>query len=109
MSQLVSYHLGDYCSEEYDSVEFTLADGQTDYDLDAQQDEFLNNVTNPYYMELYTDQNISIKFNSTTNKSITINSTDSPRKFDKQIIKNIYLTNASGSAANVRMYIKGEK
>lgn len=91
---------------KYDSVEFSLADGQTNYDVDDQQSDFLSDVLHPYYLELFTTQNITVKFNSTSNPSITVKSTDSPRVFDRQEITNIYLTNASGTSSDIRMYLK---
>lgn len=90
----------------YESVEFAVTTGTTDYDVDTQQATFKAVVANPYYLELGTDQQISIKFNSTSNHAITVKATDSIRVFDRQEIRNIYITNASGSTANIRMYLK---
>lgn len=99
--------------EDYESIEFSLADGQTDYDLDAQQSEFLavfnqGGVTGaqprfPIYVKIRTDQTISVRINSTGNDSITIPSTDSPFEIKGVKITNLFLTNSSGSAATVRL------
>ena len=91
--------------DAYDSVEFTLTNGASDYDLDAQQATFKANVAEPMYVEIYTTQDISVKFNATTNHAVTINA-NTTRSFDRQIARNIYLTNASGSNSTVRVYAK---
>lgn len=92
--------------EEYESIEFALADGSTDYDLDTQQATFKTVLGNAiHYVEVFSDRAISIKFNATTNHAITI-SANTLRIFDRQIIKNMYLTNNSGAEANVRLYFK---
>lgn len=91
--------------EAYDSVEFALATGQTDYDVASGQSNFKENIDNPSYVEIYTTQNLTLRFNDTGNHSITV-SANALRVFDRQIANNIYLTNASGSEATVRLYIK---
>lgn len=99
--------------EDYESVEFSLADGQADYDLDSNQSDFLSSFFQvgvagaqpryPTYVKIRTDQTISVKLNDTSNNSITIPSTDSP--FDIRGVKmtNLFFTNSSGSAATVRL------
>ena len=93
----------------YESVEFTLNDATTDYDLDANQSEFLavfNSNTDdegyPTQVKIRTDQTITVKINETTNDSITVTSTDSPMDIKGIKITNLYLTNASGSNAAVK-------
>jgi len=91
--------------DEYDSIEFTLNTGETNYDLDTNQANFKSNVEHPYYVEIFSTEEISIKFNSTSNHSITIQA-DTLRVFDRQEAMNIYLTNASGTNSNVKIYVK---
>lgn len=91
---------------DYESIEFTLTNGQTDYDLDANQATYKEVITGEAnYVEIYSTETISIKFNATANHAITIEA-DTLRVFDRQIFKNIYLTNSSGSNSTVRLYIK---
>lgn len=95
----------------YESIEFTLNNGQTNYDLDSQQSGFLakfgpGNVVGQYPTEaiIRTDQTITVKFNNTSNDSITVTATDSPFVWHGEIV-NIYLTNASGNNAAVKILI----
>ena len=91
--------------ELYESIEFTLSDGQSDYDLDSQQTTFRANLKPCHYVEIYSTQNITIKFNATTNHSITVRA-NSREVFDRQIANNIYLTNSSGSDSTINLYLK---
>lgn len=94
---------------EYENIEFTLDDGQTDYDLDSNQATFLAvfnqeaQPRHPTWVEIRTDQTISVKLNSASNHSITIASTDSPFVLDGVRIDNLYLTNSSGTDAAVKL------
>lgn len=92
-------------SDKYESIEFTLNTGSSDYDLDAQQSTYKAVLVDANYVEIYSTQTISVKFNSTSNHAITI-SADSLRVFDRQSFYNIFLTNSSGTNATVRIYIK---
>jgi hypothetical protein len=92
----------------YENIEFNLSNGQTDYDLDANQADFKSNFGSPvrdypHYLEVRTDQEISLKFNSASNHSITVSSTDSPVEVKNLEIRNVYLTNNSGSTAAVKL------
>jgi|GEM_PF-4499991 len=89
----------------YESIEFTLNTGITDYDLDSQQATFKSVIAEPMYCRIYTSQNISIKFDATTNHTISLNS-GTTTDFDRQIFKNIYLSNSSGANSTVRIYVK---
>ena len=95
-------------SPYYESVEFTLTDGQSDYNLDTQQADFLavfntGSVNYPSQVKIRTDQTITVKLNSTSNDSITIASTDSPLDIRGIEIRNIFLSNSSGSSAAVKL------
>jgi len=94
----------------YESVEFTLNDATTDYDLDANQSDFLavfnSNVDDeefPTQVMIRTDQTITVKLNATGNQSITITSTDSPLVIKGIKLKNLFLTNTSGTNAAVKL------
>jgi len=90
---------------KYESIEFTLNTGETDYDLASNQATFKAVVDNPQYVRISTTQNISIKFNATTNHAISLNANTST-EFDRQIFDNMYLSNSSGSGSTVRVYVK---
>ena len=95
--------------KHYESVEFNLTDGQSDYDLDSNQSEFLavfgpaNNRNYPTQVRIRTNYTISVKLNSTSDDSITIASTDSPFDIKGVEIRNMYLSNSSGSTAAVKL------
>ena len=97
----------------YENIEFSLSNGASDLDLDANESDFLsvfgpNGSSNavqefPSWVEIRTDQTISIKLNKTSSHSITISSTDVPYVIDSVRITNMFLSNASGSAAAVKL------
>jgi len=87
---------------KYDSVEFTLATGSTDHDLESNESGAFNNV-NPWGRTLIrTNIPISIKLNSTSNDSISISPLDSPFEVDWQEVTNIFITNSSGDTASLK-------
>ena len=88
----------------YDSVEFTLATGLTNYDLDAQQSAAFSNIPTWTSCVIRTDKTITIRLNSTSNPAITINDYESPFHLRTEIeITNIYITNASGDTASIKI------
>ena len=100
-------------SPYYESIEFNLATATTDYDLDAQQSGFLSvfgpgNIHEvfPTQVQIRTDQTISIKLNSTSNQSITIAATDSPFTIKGIEIVNLFISNASGSTAAIKLFFQ---
>ncbi len=95
----------------YESIEFNLSDGQTDYDLDSNQSTFLSvfgatsNFGLPNKMDFRTNYPVSIKINSTSNHAITITENDSPFLWYGEI-RNVYITNASGSTAAIKIIFR---
>jgi len=93
--------------EIYDFVNsFTVATATTDYDLKTQQATAFKNISKAWLILIWTDQDISIKFNSTDNPAIVIPADQSPFEF-RNIIQasNIYISNASGSTANIKVML----
>ena len=88
---------------KYDSVEFTLATGQTDSSLDATQSGSFNNVPVWKRTLIRTNVAVSIKLNATTNDAIAISPLDSPFEIDWQEITNIFITNDSGNTASLKI------
>src|SRR3990167_4222377 len=91
-------------SYTYESIEFNLNDGQSDYDLDANQATFLanfktNDIGYPTQVTIRTNNTISVKLNSTSGHAITIASTDAPFVISGNSIQNLFLSNSSGSTA----------
>lgn len=96
-------------SPYYESIEFNVNTGSTDYDVDTQQATFLAVVGPsgpvgkwPRHVVIRTNQTISVKFNATTNHAITIASTDSPFEYIGEV-RNIYITNNSGNTAAIKI------
>ena len=91
----------------YDFVSsFTVATATTNYDLKTQQSSAFKNVPKAWLVIIWTDQDISIKQNSTSNPSISIPTGESPFEFrDILAITNIYITNASGETANIKIML----
>jgi len=104
--------LRSYLTPVYENIEFTLNDGQTDYDLDVNQAAFLSKFQAagmpivPSFVMIRTNQTITVKLNKTTNDAITITSTDSPFVIDGVLINNMFLSNASGSNAAVKLFFR---
>lgn len=90
----------------YDAVSTTVAAAQTNRDMKANETALFRNVDRARFLRLTTDQTITIRFNSTTMPGISMTSTESPRTWkrtDESLeITNIYITNASGSTANIK-------
>ncbi len=89
--------------DKYDSVEFTLSAGSTDYNLDANQSNAFANVRPWKRTLIRTNVTISIKINSTSNHSITISNLDSPFEIDWQEVTNLFITNSSGNTASIKI------
>ena|SRR3990167_5416810 len=93
-----------YLTRVYDSVEFTLSDGLTNYDLDANQSAAFTNCLVYTTINIRSDQTITIRFNDTAYPAITVNAGRPFELDDLMEITNIYLTNASGSTANIKIF-----
>lgn len=96
--------------DHYENIEFTLNNGASDVDLDATEARFLrlfgpaNTVAEfPSWMEVRTDQTITFKINLTANDAITVTSTDVPFVIDSVRIRNVFLSNGSGTNAAVKL------
>lgn len=96
-------------SPYYESIEFNVNTGTTDYDVDTQQSTFLAVVgpagvvgAHPTEVILRTNATISVKFNATTNHAITVTASDSPLSWQGEV-QNIFITNNSGGTAAVKI------
>lgn len=88
----------------YESIEFNLANGQTDYDLSVQQITAFITLGVWTSVFIRTDKDISIKLNSSSNHTISIREYESPFHLRTEIeITNIYLTNNSGATAAIKL------
>ena len=93
-------------NDKYDAPEFNVTTATTDYDVATNEADSFSNVKRCTNMIIRTTQNISVKLNSTSNGSITVNATDSPYQIPTGFpITNIYISNASGSTATIRLFM----
>ena len=92
--------------DTYDYASFTVADGVTNYDCDAQQSALFKNAPQAFGIIIWADQDLTIRFNDTDMPGIVHEAIYAPHEwFDKLKISNVYITNASGSTANVKVFL----
>lgn len=87
----------------YDAASITVANGQTNRDIRANEDALFSTIPEANKTVISTDQTITLRFNSATNGAIVMTSTESPKVFDHVKVGNIYVTNASGATANMKV------
>jgi hypothetical protein len=92
-----------FAGSKYDSVEFNLNHGSSDYDVDDNQANFRSKIKVYRRIDLRTNATITIKINSVSNQSITVSPTDSPYKIDFVEVYNLFITNNSGSTAAIKI------
>lgn len=92
-----------YTTYDYDS--FTVATATTNYDCKAQESLFIN-VPVGLGVIIWSDQDVTVRFNDTAMPAISHEAVYSPHEwFDKLEITNIYITNNSGNTANIRIFL----
>lgn len=89
----------------YDSAEFAVANLAADYNVASNQAAAFNRVPTANTITIRTDHNISVKLNSTSDPAITIATVDSPFVLTNIPVSNLFITNNSGSAANVKLIL----
>ena len=89
----------------YDNAEFTVATATTDYNVSTNESDAFNNVSLARYVSIRTDQTITVRLNSTSNNLITITSSDSPLTVNTLEVTNVFVSNSSGSTANVKILL----
>lgn len=95
-----------YLGNGYDYVEFTLNDGQTNYDVKSNQSALWNNIPIALIATIETTRNITVRFNNTGFPAVKLDAGASPMELVKKLlISNIYLTNASGNSATIRIWL----
>jgi hypothetical protein len=90
----------------YDYAEFTVGTGITDYDVRTNQSALFKNCSTAWLALITFNKNISVKFNSTDMPAIALDYGISPAEW-KDIFKitNIYITNASGANATIKILL----
>ena len=88
-------------NDVYDNAEWATG-AVTNYDVSAGQTSAFNNVTTATFVSIRTNAEITVKFNATTNDSITVTASTT-FSIDTLLITNIYITAAS--TANVKIFL----
>lgn len=92
----------------YDNCEFELPTGSTDYNVKTNQSTTsFSNVNVATDVNIRTDKNITFKINASTNATITLTSTEGQFNYTGIRTSNLYLTNSSGSTANIKILMSG--
>jgi hypothetical protein len=92
----------------YDSMEFNLADGQTDYNVGANVSGAFDKVKYAHAVIIRTNKTISVKFNANTNSAVTVSVAEGSLTISRNLgleISNIFITNASGATAAIKILI----
>ncbi len=92
----------------YDFASFTLANGQTSYNVKTNQAALFVNIPVASKQFIWSDQNISFAFNSTANTAIPLNVGNGESPFEGKdiiLVTNIFLTNDSGNTANIKILL----
>jgi len=92
--------------DTYDYAGFNVTTGTTDYDVKANQTALFKNAARASGMILWSNYDVTIKFNATTMPGIPHSTDYEPHEwFNKLEITNIYITNASGSTAAIKIFL----
>lgn len=91
----------------YDYASFTVNTGTTDYDVKSGVSALFNRVKTARGVIIRVDQDISIKFNATSEDAIDITQNEVPWQppLGYLDVTNIFITNASGSTATVKIML----
>ncbi len=93
----------------YEFKEFTLDDGETDYDVKANITELFSDIITARSTIIKTTKNITMKINSTLFDSFPVDIGDTPWQFPPGYINitNLYLSNASGDTSTLKIWLFG--
>lgn len=92
--------------DNYDSAEFTVSTGTTNYNVSTQEADAFASVKKAHSCLIRTDRTITIRFNSTDNKVITLADVEGQLQIPRDMgleITNIFITNNSGDTANIKI------
>ena len=90
-------------SRSYDSVEFSLATAQTNYDVKDNQTASFKALKTYTTIVIRSNKEITVKINASDNSAIT-EERGIPMSLESMLeITNIFITNASGDTASIRI------
>ena len=82
----------------------STATTNTEYNLTSTGNTKLKYAT---YFRLKTDQTITLRINDATNDAITIPASETPFVLDQMTINKVFISNASGSTAALKILFVG--
>lgn len=97
-----------YINGAYDFAQFNLNTGTSDYDVKSNQSALFQNIIVAKKCFIWSNQNISFKFNSTIYTAIPLDIGNGESPYEGKdifLVKNIFITNASGSTATIKILL----
>lgn len=79
----------------------------TEYNVSAAQSGSATLLKWAGIVSIVTDQTVTVRFNSTDNDPITLTAAASPLTINNLVVGKIFVTNASGSTANLKILLIG--
>lgn len=80
---------------------FTVANGASDLNIREAVDGPFNGMTYFYHLKITTDQTITVRFNFDDEPTVEITAAMSPYTLEWVAVDNLFISNASGSTANI--------
>lgn len=94
-------HLGGAVNTVYDNVEWATGI-VSDYDVSSGQADAFSNITTARYVSIRTDAAITVKLNSTSNHSVTVEASTT-LNIDTLEVTNIFVT--AVASANIKIFM----
>ena len=96
----------------YDNTEFNVTTATTDYNVATNQNTTFGGANSKVgelarYVSIRTNGTVTVKFNDTSNHSITVTSSDSPLTLDNLEVSNIFISNVSGTTVAIKIFLMG--
>lgn len=89
----------------YDAIQSSIVTATTDYDVKTNDGGWSNIGATARYLIIQFDQDITIKFNASTNDGLAVASTSSPMTINTLEVTNLFITNTSGSTVTVDVFM----
>lgn len=95
-----------YPRSNYEAKQFTVATGQTAYDVKTSETLFVSPTYPDHdYINIATNQAITVKFNNTAHAGFPIAANSSLVLSGELRVSNIFIANASGSTATITLLL----
>lgn len=106
MSRQLPRKIAQGYSADYDSIEFNVNNGESNYSVKDNVSGAFDKIKNMHSLTIKTNKNISIKLNSILNPSISLTGANKTLKISSDIgfeVTNIFITNNSGATAAIKI------